>query len=200
MGGAKPVGMPHLALEAAVGKVELGPQAGVPQLGDQRQRPFALAVLRGDEDVVWQRLVLLAQRQQDPLDPRGPARRRKRRTIQLLHQAVIPAATADLRLGAQPLALEREHRARVVVEAPDQRAVELVGDPCLLEQAPHRGEVLCVAGVESFEHRGRLGHRRPRALVLGVEGAQRVLVDALGNVLGQLVLTLSQVGLQLLAV
>ena len=101
--GADPVGVLELALEAAPGEVELGREPGVAQLGRQRHRPLpALAVVGdGDEGVAPGRLLVLAQRQQDPLDPRRPADRRRRRPAELLDQPVVAAAAADLRLGAE---------------------------------------------------------------------------------------------------
>jgi len=49
---------------------------------------------------------------------------------ELLDQAVVAAAAADLRLGAEAVADEGEDRPRVVVEAAHQGAVEGVGDSC----------------------------------------------------------------------
>ena len=66
------------------------------------------------------------------------------RAAELLDQAVVAAAAADLRLGAQLRADEGEDRARVVVEAPDQGRIDLVGDPGRLEQGADLGEVVGV--------------------------------------------------------
>ena len=123
--GADPVGVFELALEAAAGEVDLGRDPGVAQLDRQRHRPPALPrVGDRDEGVAPRRRRLLVQGQQDPLDPGRPADRRRRRAAELLDQAVVAAAAADLRLGAERVADEGEDRPRVVVEAADQGRVD----------------------------------------------------------------------------
>ena len=62
---------------SATAEVELGPQARVPQLGDEREGPLPLAVVGSDEDVMWQLFLVALDRKQDPLDARGPAARRR---------------------------------------------------------------------------------------------------------------------------
>src|SRR3712207_9418588 len=57
----------------------------------------------------------------------GPPRARCRLAAELLDQAVVAPAAADAALGAQRVRGELEHRARVVVEAADERRVDLVG-------------------------------------------------------------------------
>ena len=140
--GADPVGVFELALEAAPGQVDLGREPGVAQLDRQRHRPLAA----GPASAIATKAsrpaasLLLVQRQQDPLDPGRPADRRRRRPAELLDQAVVAAAAADLRLGAERVADEGEDRARVVVEAADQGRVDLVGDrrPRRAAPAPRR--------------------------------------------------------------
>ena len=80
------------------------------------------------------------------------------RPAELLDQAVVAAAAADLRLRAERVADEREDRPRVVVEAADQGRVELVVDPGRVEQRPDLGEVLGVLarrGASSDRRRAR---------------------------------------------
>ena len=158
--GADPVGVLELALEAAPGEVDLGREPGVAQLDRQRHRPLAA----GPSSAIATKAsrpaasLLLVERQQDPLDPGRPADRRRRRPAELLDQAVVAAAAADLRLGAERVADEGEDRPRVVVEAADQGRVDLVGDPGRVEQRPHLGEVL---GVLALERARRSSARSP---------------------------------------
>ena len=65
-------------------------------------------------------------RQQDALDAGRPADAGRRRAAELLDQAVVAPAAAERRLRAEPLGLELEHRARVVVEPAHERRVDLV--------------------------------------------------------------------------
>ncbi len=60
--------------------------------------------------------------------------------------------------------------------------------------------MLGVLGAEMVEQPGRALHHRTRARVIGVEGAQRVVLDARADILGELLLVGTQVGLQALAV
>ena len=72
----------------------------------------------------------LVEREQDPLDPGGPAAAGRRRAAERLDQAVVAPAAADRRrLRVEALGLELEHGARVVVEPADEGAVELVRRP-----------------------------------------------------------------------
>ena len=200
--GADPVGVLELALEAAPGEVDLGREPGVAQLG----RPAPAPAARCSSSATAMKASRpgagssSSERQQDPLDPGRPADRRRRRAAELLDQAVVAAAAADLRLGAEPVADEGEDRPRVVVEAADQGRVDRVGDAGRVEQRPHLGEVLGVLALEPLDDRRRARHHRPRPLVVGVEGAQRVDVDPLAHVLGELALVRAQVRLQLLQV
>ena len=133
--GADPGRLFELPLEAAPGQIDLGREPGVAQLDRQRHRPPALPrVGDRDEGVAPGRLVLLVERQQDPLDPGRPADRRRRRPAELLDQAVVAAAAADLRLRPERVADEGEDRPRVVVEAADQGRVDDVVDARRLEQ------------------------------------------------------------------
>ena len=60
--------------------------------------------------------------------------------------------------------------------------------------------MLGVLAVEAIEQARRTGHDLASARVVGVEGAQRVEIDAPPHLRGQGVLVLVQVGLQLGAV
>ena len=124
--------------------------------------------------------------QEDSLDAGSPADRRGRRTAELLDQAVVATAAADLGLGAEPLADEREDRPRVVVEAAHQGRVDHVLDAGRVEQA--RTSAKCSASSPSRRSTivGAPAITAAGALVVGVEGAQRVDVDPLAHVLGEL--------------
>ena len=72
---------------------------------DERERPLRVrpsATRRTTSRRGLARPSVLAQREQDPLDPGRPADRRRRRPAELLDQPVVAAAAADLRLGAEP--------------------------------------------------------------------------------------------------
>ena len=189
----------QLALDTAAGQVDLSRDADPPQLsGERRRRPPVVLALGDDEDVALGGfpLVLPLQGEQDSLDPGRPADGRRGRPAQLLDQAVVAPTAADLRLGAELVADEREGGPRVVVEASHQSRVDSVLDPHGVEQGLdllEMGRVLLVEGVE--DRRGG-GHHIPRALVLGVEGAQRVRLDSLPDGLAQRLLVLAQVALQ----
>jgi hypothetical protein len=199
--GADPVGVLELALEAAAGEVDLDRDPRVAQFGRQRHRPLPLArVGDGDEGVAPLPRHLFVQRQQDPLDPGGEPDRGGRRPAELLDQAVVAAAAADLRLRPEPVADEGEDRPRVVVEAADQVRVDDVGDAGGVEQRPHLGEVLGVLPLQPLDDRRRARHHAPRPLIVGVEGAQRVDVDPLAHVPGELALVRVQVRFQVLQV
>ena len=60
--------------------------------------------------------------------------------------------------------------------------------------------MLGVVGVEAVDQLGRARHDPPGALVVGVERAQRVLVDARPDLIRELALVLAQVGGQLVEV
>ena len=92
-------------------------------------------------------------------DPRG------RPAAELLEQAVVTTAAADARLGAERVGDELEHRSRVVVKTTDERRIELVGDPRVVEQLAHAREVLGVVVGEAVKQQRRRAHRLPRALV-----------------------------------
>ena len=200
--GADPVGVFELALEAAPAEVDLGREPGVAQLADQRHRALRAAPRRR------------SRRRRRARPPRSSSSSASRirsipaaqptagvgRPAELLDQAVVAAAAADLRLGAERVADEGEDRPRVVVEAAHQGRVDRVGDPGRVEQRPHLGEVLGVLAPSALDDRRRARHHAPRPLVVGVEGAQRVDVDPLAHVLGELALVRAQVRLQLLQV
>ena len=158
--GADPVGVLELALEAAAGEVDLGRQPGVAQLDGERHRPLALAESSAIATKASRpgRRLLLVERQQDPLDPGRPADRRRRRPAELLDQAVVAAAAADLRLRPERVADEGEDRPRVVVEAADQGRVDHVVDAGRVEQRPDLGEVL---GVLALQRRRPSSARSP---------------------------------------
>ena len=174
--GADPVGVLELALEAAAGRGRPRPRARrcaarSPAPAPAARCPSSATATKASRPGSAS---LLVERQQDPLDPRRPADRRRRRPAELLDQAVVAAAAADLRLGAERVADEGEDRPRVVVEAADQGRVDLVGDAGGVEQRPDLGEVLGVLALEPLDDRRRARHHPPRPLVVGVEGAQRV--------------------------
>ena len=81
--------------------------------------------------------------------PGRPADPRRRRAAELLDQPVVAAAAAERGLGPQPLRLELEHRARVVVEPAHERGIDLVRDAGRVEQGAHLAEVLGVLGARS---------------------------------------------------
>ena len=180
-------------------EVELGAQPRPAQLGDERERALALAVGGGDEDVVAtarpRRSSSASRIRSTPAAQPiagvgGPAEQ--------LDQPVVAAAAADLRLGAE--ARRSGTRTRCACSSRGRGpASRRARRRCPAWSSSRRtvGEVLGVLAVEPVEHRRRLGHHRPGPLVLGVEGAQRVLVDPLAHVLGQLGLVPAQVGDQL---
>ena len=123
------VGLLHLALEAAPGEVEVGARGRArAQLAGRARRRAARSLGGDDEGVVGPAPggVAIASRirsipaAQPTAGVGGPAEQ--------LDEPVVAAAAADPGLGAEPVAGELEDRARVVVEAADERAVERVGD------------------------------------------------------------------------
>lgn len=58
----------------------------------------------------------------------GKAQGRQLRTAQFLGQAVVAAAAADCRLGAQGVGDEFEYRAGVIIQAPDDPGIDLKRD------------------------------------------------------------------------
>ena len=120
----------------------------------------------------------LAGGQQHPLDPRRPARGRRRRAAELLDQAVVAAAAADARLRAERVGGELEHGPRVVVEAAHERRIELVAEARHRRAARARA-VKCSASSgasRSSSVGASLIVSRVRG-VAGVERAHRVQVD-----------------------
>ena len=85
-------------------------------------------------------------------------------------------------------------RARVVVEAADERRVELVGDPGIVEQGADRGEVLGVVIVQAVEQDRRVAHHLASAAGRSASKARSGLRSIrLADLLGQLVLVRAQV-------
>ena len=176
-----PAGLLHLRAQAAA----CGAARRAGRRHGRRARPRTRRLPRSCSAV--------ARRQQHPLDARRPAHARGRRAAQLLDQAVVAAAAAERRLGAEALGLELEHRARVVVEPAHERGVDLVRHPGPVEQRPHLGEVLGVVGASRSTQARRLRHHRLGAGVVGVERAQRVLLEPRAHLLRQLALARAQV-------
>ena len=138
--------------------------------------------------------------EQDPLHAGGPADPGRFGAAQLLHQAVVASPAPHPALGAERVGGELEHGAGVVVEAPHERGVDLVGDAGRVEQRADLGEVLGVPAVEPVQQAGRVLHHRAGAGVFGVERPQGVQVDAGPDLLGELALVGAQVGGEALAV
>ena len=109
------------------------------------------------------------------------------RPAELLDEPVVAATATDPGLGAEPVAGELEDRARVVVEAAHQRR-RRARRRARPRRAARGPAAKCSASSSSrlVEHRRRRRHHRAGALVVGVEGAQRVGVDALADVLREL--------------
>ena len=82
----------------------------------------------------------------------------RRRSVELLDQAVVATAAADTGLSAERVAGELEHGPRVVVQAADQRRIELVADAGVVEQRPDLREVLGVLGREAVEQLRCVAH------------------------------------------
>ena len=100
------------------------------------------------------------------------------RAAELLDEAVVAPAAADAALRAERVGGELEDGARVVVEAAHERRVDLVGDarPRRAARAP-RAKCSASSSLELVEQPRRVCHHAPRALVVGVERAQRVQLD-----------------------
>ena len=197
-----PIRLLELPLQRAPRQLELRRQPGPARLVRDLEAggPVRLAHV-GDEQVDDRHGDgLLPGREQDPLDPRRPADARGRRAAELLDEAVVAAAAADTGLRAERVARELEDRARVVVEPAHERRVDLVRQVGAVEQRAHGGEVLGVLTGETVEQPRRPGHHVPCPGVVGIERAQRVLVDARADLIGEAVLVRAQVRLQLLAI
>ena len=179
--------------------------ARLPPRAQVAEQPEAVspvaAVLDRDEHVGAALLgVLVARGEQDPLHPGGEADAGHVRAAELLGQQVVAAAAGHAGLGAERVARELEHRARVVVEAAHERRVDLVLDARRVEHRRDLVEVLLVLGLDAVEQPRRVLHHALGAAVVGVERAQRVGVDAAAHLVGQLVLVLLQVGAQVVGV
>ena len=194
--------MSELTLQRSSAQLHLGAHPGATGLvGELKRGPLGARTGHDHEQVddIWCHRQL-AGGQQHPLHPGRPPRCRRRSAAQLLDQAVVAAAAADTRLGAEGVGRELEHGPRVVVQAPDQRRVELVCQPGVVEQLSHPGEVLGVLRLETIEQdRGAL-HRLLGAPVTGVERPHRVEVDPGDHLRRQLVGVRPQVRGQLFAV
>ena len=142
----------------------------------------------------------LAGRQQHPLEAGGPAHAGRRRAAEQLDEAVVAPAARHAGLRAQRVGGELEDRARVVVDAAHERAVELPVDPGHAQARADLVEVLAILGAERVQQQRRVAHDLLGAGVLGVEGAQRVEVDAVAHVGAEAVGVLAQVGREALAV
>ena len=76
----------------------------------------------------------------------------------------------------------------VVVQPAHQPRIELIGDTQRLEPAGHGGEEIAALLVQIFTEARRLGDQRAVALVLGIEDAQRIALQPLAAVGGELLL------------
>jgi hypothetical protein len=140
----------------------------------------------GNEHVDAAVLFGLARRQQDPLHPGRPTHPGCRRAAELLDEPVVAPASAERGLGAQPLGHELEHGARVVVEAADQRRIDLILETRRVEQGADLPEVLGVLRRDPVDQPRSVCHHRLGAGVVRVEGAQRILLEPGAHLLGQL--------------
>ena len=119
---------------------------------------------------------------QQPLDPDPEADPGRGRTAHILGELVVAPAAADRVLGGvERVAHELERGARVVVEPAHQARIELVLDSERVEAALYRLEVHPRLVAQMLgELRCPLDDVRPR-VVLGVEHAQRVVLDPLAE-------------------
>ena len=76
----------------------------------------------------------------------------------------------------------------VIVQPAHQPRVQLVADVESLEAVGHGGKEIAALLVQIFTEARRLGHQRAVALVLGIEDAQRVALQPLAAVGGELLL------------
>ncbi len=151
---ADPVGLLQLTLQRAAGLLELHAQAASRSSPRERERRRAR---------VGARPAPRTRRRACRLSASPSAASRIRSTpaakptpgsagpAELLDQAVVAAAAAERVLRAERAGSELEHRARVVVEPAHERRVDLVAEARVVEQRPHRREVLGVLGGEPVE-------------------------------------------------
>ena len=203
--GAEPVGVLELALQRAAGELELRREPGAGGRRGRVRRPRVAApacgCASGNEQVDELGRERAARRRASSIrsTPGGPAGGGGRRAAELLDQAVVAAAAADPGLCPERVAGELEQRARVVVEAADERRVDLVAEAGVVEQHPH----LRRSARRPRRRGGRAASGRRASISrvegsLGVERPQRVEVDAGADLGRQAVLVGTQVRRQLL--
>ena len=149
--GAGAVGLLELALERAPGELLLDgePRARAPRR--PARTPRTPRSSWRDEEVDDRRAAPAARSAASSIRsmPGRPAHAGRRRAAEQLDEPVVAPAAADARLRAERVGGELEDRARVVVEAAHERAVELVVDAGGVEPRADLGEVLAVLGARA---------------------------------------------------
>ena len=173
-----------------------GRDAGRPQLLGEHEGVAGAGGV-DDEDVgdggLSAARVLGRARQQDALDPGPEPDRWRRRTTELLHEAVVAAATADRVLGAvERVGGELERGPGVVVQPAHEPRLDLEGDAEVGEAGLDPVEVAGAVGREVVEHHGCAGDDVVVLRPLRVQHPERVdgerlaaLDREIGDVLGE---------------
>ena len=175
MPGVETARLRALAFGRPARVVHVGGDSPPAQLGERLHDLRAIGALLDDEEHV-DRLGLelgVAEREEQALDSCTEADSRRRRPADRLDQPVVAPAAADRALRADRLVPELERRARVVVEAPDERRLELVTDAGRVEERPDLLEVRPALVAEALADRWCLGQERLNLLALHVEDTQR---------------------------
>ena len=139
---------------------------------------------RRDHDGSRQRRRLVAEHHQ-AFDAARPADAGRRRPAQLGDQPVIAAAAQHGALGAEMAGHELEGGMGVVVEAAHQAGIDLERHAGRRETVLHRREEIPACLVQVVGEGGRIGVDRLVALVLAVQDAQRIALQAVARVLGK---------------
>ena len=184
-GGAEACRLGQLALQRPSRKVRVGRDAEPPEL---RQPPSDLlprcSLLEREEhrdrrDVT--RRTRIFHGDHEPLETRAESDAGCRRTADLLDEAVVAPAARDRRVLVLHRADELPRRPRVVVETPDERRDERVGDARCIEIGSHPGEHLHTLRAERLADlrcliEGEACRLRLREVVVeDAEGARRDL-------------------------
>jgi hypothetical protein len=127
---------------------------------------------------------LVAQHHQ-PLDAAGPADAGRRRSAKLGNQPVVSSAAQHGTLRAQMRGDEFESGVGVVIEAAHQRRIDLERHAGRRKAVLHRLEEILTGLVEVIGKARGLGIDRLVALVLAVEDAQGIALQAVTRLLGQ---------------
>src|SRR4029453_12672023 len=134
----------------------------------------------------WAEHTFVAARQQRAIDAEREADAGRGWTAEILDEAVVAAATPERVLGGiERAALELERRAAVIVEPAHEPHVGRVRDREVVEPGPHGREGGSRVGRPELVDRRRGGDDRDVLAALGIEHAQRVLVERLAALLGQ---------------